>query len=55
MYRIGISEVEAIVYLALLRKSDRGEKIGNLDKELDLERTHIYRIINRLIDKNWVE
>ncbi|MHA1669564.1 MAG: helix-turn-helix domain-containing protein [Promethearchaeota archaeon] len=53
--RIGISEDEAKVYLALLRKSDRGEKIGNLDKELDLKRTHIYRIIDRLIDKNWVE
>ena len=53
--RIGISEDEAKVYLALLRKSDRGEKIGNLDKELNLKRTHIYRIIDRLIDKNWVE
>ncbi len=55
IYRIGISEDEAKVYLALLRKSDRGEKIGNLDKELNLKRTHIYRIIDRLIDKNWVE
>ncbi len=55
MYQIGISEDEAKVYLALLRKSDKGEKIGNLDKELDLKRTHIYRIINRLVEKNWVE
>jgi len=55
MYQIGISEDDAKVYLALLRKSDRGEKIGNLDQELDLKRTHIYRIIDRLVEKNWVE
>ncbi len=55
MYQIGISEDDAKVYLALLRKSEKGEKIGNLDQELDLKRTHIYRIIDRLVEKNWVE
>lgn len=55
--KIGISEVEAKVYLALLRRGDKGEKIGNLHKELEheLERTRIYRIIERLIENNWVE
>ena len=54
-YRVGLSEDDAKVYLALLRKGDRGEKVGNLDKELDLKRTHIYRIIDRLIEKDWVD
>ena len=53
--QFGISEDEAKVYLALLRKGENGEKVGNLDKELELKRTHIYRIINRLVEKNWVE
>ncbi|MHA2290419.1 MAG: hypothetical protein ACXABG_16655 [Promethearchaeota archaeon] len=41
--RMGISEDEAKVYLSLLRKGEKGEKIGILNKELDLKRTHIYR------------
>ncbi len=53
--QFGISEDEAKVYLALLRKGEDGDKVGNLDKELLLKRTHIYRIINRLVEKNWVE
>ncbi len=53
--RMGISEDEAKVYLSLLRKGENGEKIGNLDKELDLKRTHIYRIIDRLVERDWVE
>ena len=48
--RVGLSEDDAKVYLALLRKGDNGEKVGNLDKELDLKRTHIYRIIERLLE-----
>lgn len=54
-YRVGLSEDDAKVYLALLRKGEKGEKVGNLDKELDLKRTHIYRIIDRLIEKDWVD
>ncbi len=54
-YRVGLSEDDAKVYLALLRKREKGEKVGQLDKELDLKRTHIYRIIDRLIEKDWVD
>jgi len=54
-YRVGLSEDDAKVYLALLRKGEMGEKVSNLDKELDLKRTHIYRIIDRLIEKDWVD
>jgi len=53
--RVGLSEDDAKVYLALLRKGEKGEKVGNLDKELDLKRTHIYRIIERLLQKDWVD
>jgi DNA-binding MarR family transcriptional regulator len=53
--KIGISEVEAKVYLTLLRRGDKGEKIGSLYKELNLKRTHVYRIIERLVENNWVE
>lgn len=53
--RVGLSEDDAKVYLALLRKGEKGEKVGALDKELDLKRTHIYRIIERLIQKDWVD
>ncbi|MHA2007495.1 MAG: helix-turn-helix domain-containing protein [Promethearchaeota archaeon] len=53
--RVGLSEDDAKVYLALLRKGEKGEKVGSLDKELDLKRTHIYRIIERLLQKDWVD
>ena len=53
--RVGLSEDDAKVYLALLRKGEKGEKVGILDKELELKRTHIYRIIDRLTQKDWVD
>lgn len=53
--RVGLSENDAKVYLALLRKGEKGEKVGILDKELELKRTHIYRIIDRLTEKDWVD
>ncbi|KKN49778.1 hypothetical protein LCGC14_0639240 [marine sediment metagenome] len=55
LHRVGLSEDDAKVYIALLGKGEKGEKVGNLDKELDLKRTHIYRIIDRLIQKDWVD
>jgi len=55
LLKFGMSEEEAEVYLTLLKKGDRGESIGNLNKELlNLKRTHIYRIFERLIKNNWV-
>jgi predicted transcriptional regulator len=55
LQKFGLSPEEAEVYLALLRKGDKGEKVGELDKELDIKRTTIYRIIDRLVNKDWVE
>ncbi|MFX1409120.1 MAG: helix-turn-helix domain-containing protein [Promethearchaeota archaeon] len=55
LLKVGLSLDEAKVYLALLNKGEKGEKVGILDKGLDLKRTHIYRIIERLIRKDWVQ
>ena len=55
LQKFGLSPDEAKVYLALLNKGEKGEIVGNLDKELDIKRTTIYRIIERLLKKNWVE
>ncbi|MBD3196127.1 MAG: hypothetical protein GF317_13800 [Candidatus Lokiarchaeota archaeon] len=55
LLKVGLSYEEAKVYLHLLSKGERGDKVGNLNKELDIKRTTIYRIIDRLIDYNWVE
>ncbi|MHA1376143.1 MAG: helix-turn-helix domain-containing protein [Promethearchaeota archaeon] len=55
LLRFGLNEKEAEVYLAFLKKGDTGDTIGNINKELlDLKRTHIYRIMERLEKKGWV-
>ncbi len=55
LLRFGLNEKEAEVYLALLKKGEDGDTIGNVNKELlDLKRTHIYRIIERLEKNGWV-
>ncbi|TFG30139.1 MAG: TrmB family transcriptional regulator [Promethearchaeota archaeon] len=55
LQKFGLSPDEARVYLALLNKGEKGEIVGNLNKELVIKRTTIYRIIERLLKKNWVE
>ncbi len=55
LLRFGLNEKEAEVYLAFLKKGENGDTIGNVNKELlDLKRTHIYRIIERLEKHGWV-
>ncbi|MFX0030163.1 MAG: helix-turn-helix domain-containing protein [Candidatus Hermodarchaeota archaeon] len=55
LLKVGLSLDEAKVYLALLKKGDDGDRVGNLNKELDVKRTTIYRIMERLVKKNWVD
>jgi sugar-specific transcriptional regulator TrmB len=55
LQKFGLSQDEVKVYLALMKKGEKGETVGNLNKELDIKRTTIYRIIERLINNNWVE
>ncbi len=54
LLKFGLSIEEAKVYLALLRKGDEGAKVGELDEDLSIKRTTIYRIIDRLISKEWI-
>jgi hypothetical protein len=54
LLKFGLSIEEAQVYLGLLRKGKEGETVGNLNEEIDIKRTTIYRILDRLIDKEWV-
>ena len=55
LLKAGLSLEEAKVYLALLKKGEKGDKIGNINKELEIKRTTIYRIIDRLVKNYWVE
>ena len=54
LLKFGLSIEEAKVYLSLLKKGKEGDKVGSLNEELDIKRTTIYRIIDRLIEKEWV-
>ena len=54
LLKFGLSIEEAKVYLSLLRKGKEGDKVGSLNEEIDIKRTTIYRIIDRLIEKEWV-
>ncbi len=50
----GLKSEEASVYLSLLKRGDRGEVVGRLKEEVDIGRTTIYAIMERLTEKNWV-
>ncbi len=50
----GLSEEEAIVFLSLLKRGSRGEVVGRIKDELDIGRTTIYAIMERLTTKGWV-
>jgi len=54
LLKFGLSIEEAKVYLSLLKKGKEGDKVGSINEELDIKRTTIYRIIDRLIEKEWV-
>ena len=49
-----LSNEEAKVYLSLLRRGTRGEVVGRIKNELEIGRTTIYAIMERLCDKRWV-
>jgi sugar-specific transcriptional regulator TrmB len=55
LLKAGLSFEEAKVYLTLLQSGENGEKVGNLNKKLEIKRTTIYRIIERLVNKRWVD
>ncbi len=55
LLKVGLTLEEAKVYLSLLQSGEKGEKVGNLNKQLEIKRTTIYRIIERLVIKQWVD
>jgi len=54
LLKFGLSIEEAKVYLCILKKGKEGAKVGQLDEDLSIKRTTIYRIIDRLISKGWI-
>ena len=50
--KLGLDNKEAIIYLALLKLGKT--TVEKIKKETKIERTHIYKILERLIDKNFV-
>ncbi len=54
LLKFGLSIEEAKVYLTLLKRGKEGAKVGELNEDLSIKRTTIYRIIDRLISKSWV-
>lgn len=50
----GLSVEEATVYLSLIRRGTRGEVVGKIKDELEIGRTTIYAIMERLNEKGWV-
>jgi len=54
LLKFGLSIEEAKVYLALLKRGKEGTKVGQLNVDLSIKRTTIYRIIDRLLSKGWI-
>lgn len=51
----GLSEEEGRVFLSLIKRGPRGEVVGRIKDELDIGRTTIYAIMERLKEKRWVD
>ncbi len=54
LMNFGISEDEAKVYLSLIKRGPRGEVVGRIKTELEIGRTTIYAIMERLSDKGFI-
>ncbi|MHA1191557.1 MAG: helix-turn-helix domain-containing protein [Promethearchaeota archaeon] len=54
LMNFGISEDEAKVYLSLIKRGPRGEVVGRIKNELEIGRTTIYAIMERLSDKGFI-
>jgi len=54
LLNFGLSEEEAKVYFSLLKRGKRGEIVGRIKDELEIGRTTIYAVMERLNQKKWV-
>ncbi len=50
----GLNDEEAKVYLSLIKRGERGEIVGCIKEELEIGRTTIYAIMERLTKMDWV-
>ena len=55
LQKTGLTYEEALVYFTLIRHGKKGTYVRDLDYHLPIERTTIYSIINRLIEKGCVK
>jgi predicted transcriptional regulator len=53
--QFGLNPEEAIVYITLLENGSQGNVVGRLKNKLEIGRTTIYGILDRLIEKGWVK
>jgi sugar-specific transcriptional regulator TrmB len=51
----GLSVDEAEVYLALIEKGKMGDIVGRLKNDLQIARTTLYGILEKLYNKNWIK
>ena len=51
----GLSNEEAMVYLYLLMRGKNGDVVGQLKNDLEIGRTTIYAILERLTETEWVK
>ncbi|MFX0073210.1 MAG: helix-turn-helix domain-containing protein [Candidatus Hermodarchaeota archaeon] len=54
LINFGLTHEEGMVYLSLLKRGNRGEVVGRIKDELNIGRTTIYAIMERLKEKGWV-
>ncbi len=55
LQKTGLTDDEALVYLTLIRHGKKGTYVKNLDNHLLLNRTTIYSILNRLVEKECIK
>ncbi|MHA1384682.1 MAG: helix-turn-helix domain-containing protein [Candidatus Helarchaeota archaeon] len=53
--KFGLTNEESQVYITLLKSGERGNTVNYLKNLLNIGRTTIYAILDRLIDKKWVK
>ncbi|MFX1566869.1 MAG: helix-turn-helix domain-containing protein [Promethearchaeota archaeon] len=55
LQEFGLTAEEAIVYLTLLERGRNGDMVGRLKNDLQIARTTLYGILEKLREKGWIE
>lgn len=51
----GLTLEESEIYLKLIENGSIGSIVGKLKNEIEISRTTLYGILDRLVEKNWIE